>query len=401
MTEFRAPMAVQPNGGLASPPIDAQIPVLPKQEEETTTAATPIPSSNSLSIDGSDGQDKPPRLPRWTRQEILVLIEGKKEVESRGKKPRVIVDGQVNTESKWSAISNYCKQHGVNREPVQCRKRWGNLSGDYKKIKDWENNCEGKSESEILSFWAMRNDLRRENKLPGFFDREVYDILEKYVGGGGGGGDVIRREIKIADNDVEAEVKAEVEVGAEIGAGVEFRAVAGAEIGACAAAGVEVEAEPVFDSGRPCRVEEGGLFSSDFEHSAEEEVEVEVGRSPVKEALLESTTTTAAVTPPPLPPPRHGARTENVPTPVAEKGSASCASGQKRKRSSSEGESDSDLRYQLLSVLERNSRVLTAHVEAQNLNCQLDRNQRKDHADSLIGVLGKLADALGRIADKL
>ena len=28
----------------------------------------------------------------------------------------------------------------------------------------------------------MRNDLRRERKLPGFFDREVYDILD---GGGG------------------------------------------------------------------------------------------------------------------------------------------------------------------------------------------------------------------------
>ncbi|GLJ44679.1 hypothetical protein SUGI_0939360 [Cryptomeria japonica] len=350
-------MAVEPNG-VPLLTNDAQIPVRLKQEETTTTATI---VSNSLSIDGSDSQDKAPRLPRWTRQEILVLIEGKKEIESRGKKPRVVVDGQVNTESKWSAISNYCKQHGVNREPVQCRKRWGNLSGDYKKIKEWENNCQGKSEDEILSFWAMRNDIRRENKLPGFFDREVYDILETYVGGGGGDGS--RREIKVVE--------------------------------------AEIEVEAIFDSGRPCGGEEGGLFSSDFEHSAEEvDVHVELGRSPVKEVVLESPTTTAA-TPPPPPPPRHGAKTENVPIPIAEKGSASCASGQKRKRSSSEGESDSDLRDQLLSVLERNSRVLTAHVEAQNMNCQLDRNQRKDHADSLIGVLGKLADALGRIADKL
>lgn len=40
-------------------------------------------------------------------------------------------------------------------------------------------------------------------------------------------------------------------------------------------------------------------------------------------------------------------------------------------------------------------------MEAQNLNFQLDREQRKDQANSLVLVLGRLADALGRIADKL
>ena len=29
-----------------------------------------------------------------------------------------------------------------------------------------------------LSFWAMRNDAHRERRLPGFFDREVYHIVE-------------------------------------------------------------------------------------------------------------------------------------------------------------------------------------------------------------------------------
>lgn len=31
---------------------------------------------------------------------------------------------------------------------------------------------------ETESFWVMRNDLRRERRLPGFFDKEVYDILD-------------------------------------------------------------------------------------------------------------------------------------------------------------------------------------------------------------------------------
>lgn len=45
--------------------------------------------------------------------------------------------------------------------------------------------------------------------------------------------------------------------------------------------------------------------------------------------------------------------------------------------------------------------MLSAQLEAQNINFQLDREQRKDHAIHLVAVLDKLADALGRIADKL
>ncbi|EHA8591653.1 putative Trihelix transcription factor ASR3 [Cocos nucifera] len=72
--------------------------------------------------------------------------------------------------------------------------------------------------------------------------------------------------------------------------------------------------------------------------------------------------------------------------------------GQKRKRTSREGAGDTK---KLIEVLDRNSKMLTTQLEAQNINCQLDRDQRKDQANSLLGVLNKLADALGRIADKL
>jgi hypothetical protein len=80
----------------------------------------------------------------------------------------------------------------------------------------------------------MRNDLRREKKLPGFFDREVYDILD------GGGGTVQGLALALAPSSaaVEAETIAE---------------------------GV------VFDSGRSAAAEDG-LFS-DFEQE-------EGGRSP-------------------------------------------------------------------------------------------------------------------------
>lgn len=124
------------------------------------------------SVDG----DKTPRLPRWTRQEILVLIQGKRVAETRARRGRTagLPFGSGQVEPKWASVSSYCKRHGVNRGPVQCRKRWSNLAGDYKKIKEWESQVK----EETDSFWVMRNDLRRERKLPGFFDKEVYDILD-------------------------------------------------------------------------------------------------------------------------------------------------------------------------------------------------------------------------------
>ncbi|KAL8225919.1 hypothetical protein R6Q57_018476 [Mikania cordata] len=53
----------------------------------------------------------------------------------------------------------------------------GAIWPDFKKIKEWESQITKEAES----FWAMRNDMRRERKLPGFFDREVYDIGMKVI----------------------------------------------------------------------------------------------------------------------------------------------------------------------------------------------------------------------------
>lgn len=72
----------------------------------------------------------------------------------------------------------------------------------------------------------------------------------------------------------------------------------------------------------------------------------------------------------------------------------------KRKRLATDGEEES-LQYQLIDVLERNGKMISAQLEVQNINIQLDREQRKDHASNLVAVLDKLADALVRIADKL
>lgn len=187
---------------------------------------------------------RPPRLPRWTRQEILVLIEGKRTVESRGKGrfgPGRLVGPAGPAEPKWASVSAYCRRHGVDRGPVQCRKRWSNLAGDFKKIKEWEG---GRGPKE--SFWAMRNDLRRERRLPGFFDREVFEILD-----GAAAAADREEEVAAAEEEVKEEEGEEVKVAEE-----------------------EEEEAAVFDSGRTAT--EDGLFS-DFDCEDEEDA-AEEGR---------------------------------------------------------------------------------------------------------------------------
>ncbi|XVE92689.1 hypothetical protein REPUB_Repub01dG0121000 [Reevesia pubescens] len=351
--------------------------------EQLSLAATPDPvdgqtgavnaATNGVefrpaSVDGGDDVSKAPRLPRWTRQEILVLIQGKRVAENRVRRGRAagLAFGSGQVEPKWASVSSYCKRHGVNRGPVQCRKRWSNLAGDFKKIKEWENNIREETES----FWAMRNDLRRERKLPGFFDKEVYDILDGGVSG--------------------------------VPASATAPGLALALAPTPAAQDVAEDAEAVFDSGRSAAAEDG-LFS-DFEQD-------DGGGSPEKvEPTVAAVAGKEVPAPIPIsekqyqPQPALGGNQSRGTTNEKHNPVRGCASqeARKRKKTAIDGDEEmSSLQYHLIDVLERNGKMLVAQLEAQNTNFQQDREQRKDHADNFVAVLNKLADALGRIADKL
>lgn len=280
------------------------------------------------------------RHPRWSRHETLFLIEAKMVEEAKWSKvkeerERGIETARANSDSKWLSISHYCERLGVVRSAAQCRKRWCNLSADYKRIRDWQS-LRGKQ-----SFWLMGSDARKDNKLPGCFDREVFESLDKTLG----------KHPCVAP-------------------------------------------EIIFDSGR--QGIDDGLFS-DIEHPlAEEDISV----SPVKEMEsppIESLTPTQGVYEEKFIDEKF--RMDVCDDVCEEKPSVLAGTRKKRKRPSV-CESD-DFRGELFALLENNSKILTAHVDSQNLNSHLDRTQRKEHAESLVGVLGKLADALGKIADKL
>ncbi|CAL0308324.1 unnamed protein product [Lupinus luteus] len=248
-------------------------------------------------VDGGDEGRPSGRLPRWTRKEILVLIQGKTDAENRFRSGPAF----GSTEPKWVSVSSYCKDHGVNRGAVQCRKRWSNMVGDYKKIKEWENEIRDETES----FWVMRNDLRRERKLPGYFDREVYDILDA------------------------------------------------ASPAAAAAAAVEKQYQPLL-------------------------LQVYTGKG-------------------------NGQGTTNDKHPASnpEAGSTSQEGRRKRTRFATDDGEEETLQSQLIDVMERNGKMVQDQLESRNMNFELDMQQQKDTASNIVNVLDKLANALGRIADKL
>jgi len=97
-----------------------------------------------------------------------------------------------------------------------------------------------------------------------------------------------------------------------------------------------------------------------------------------------------------------GTSKRKQPEQIPEDSPAQC--GEKRQRSDDNASGRAamtNLQGQLVEILDRSSQMVAAQLEAQNINSRLDREQRKDQVGSLLSVLGKVADALYRIADKL
>ncbi|OEL16646.1 Trihelix transcription factor ASR3 [Dichanthelium oligosanthes] len=373
------------------------------------------------------GTGRGSRLPRWTRQEILVLIEGKRVVErsgrgrGRGRARGGGGDGAAGAEpTKWAAVAEYCRRHGVDRGPVQCRKRWSNLAGDYKKIREWERGFAARKEA---SFWAMRNDARRERRLPGFFDREVYDILEgRAVGPAGNAAAAAAARPVVVDVESKAEVTAAIDGarGAE-GAGLfsssededdqEDDAATPSPTRTPTPVALPIPGEQVV----PSFFLAASSFSTHGENSRA--FVLAKGTNFLSLGFLTSNCYLADIallpavsfaekktTDVPMQESSEQAGTSKgkQPEQVTEDSPAQC--GQKRQRSDDDASGRAaapDLQGQLVEILDRSSQMVAEQLEAQNINSRLDREQRKEQVSSLLGVLGKVADALFRIADKL
>lgn len=156
---------------------------------------------NGKEASGISPSGPQPRMPRWTRREILALVRAKHDVEGgggsqvsgRGRRPASSPDGGHVAQSKWAAVAEGCRVRGVKRGSTQCRKRWTNLIAAFRKIKNWETERgkvkgEERGDDDMASsshmdreqkgYWEMGGEERKEKGLPGRFDKVVYEIME-------------------------------------------------------------------------------------------------------------------------------------------------------------------------------------------------------------------------------
>ncbi|CAM0884484.1 unnamed protein product [Alopecurus aequalis] len=281
------------------------------------------------------------RLPRWTRHETLVLIQAKRATEQRAAQP---------VRLKWAVVSAYCRRHGVERGPMQCRKRWGNLSWDLKKIVAWEEKrnlaaatatAEGTPGQQPSSFWDMRGEERRARQLPSSFDREVYDGI---VGGANA-------------RQLSPDPAEEMDV-AEGGDDADEH---------------PTPPQPIMAVPISARMYEPVPPASSQSQQECSEPETESAKKPASEKNSTSQQDSEATFGAGV-----GAGAEGTAT-----GTATGAT--------------TSLGRQVAEALERGNRVLAEQLEAQRASWDADR----EHRQALLGAFNRLADAVSRIADKL
>ncbi|KAM3335047.1 hypothetical protein ACQJBY_029454 [Aegilops geniculata] len=298
-------------------------------------------SANGDSPAGAAATTPRSRLPRWTRHETLVLIQAKRVTEQRAAQP---------VRLKWAVVSAYCRRHGVERGPMQCRKRWGNLSWDLKKIVAWEKKHAAAAAAAVAgdadpaapereSFWDMRGEERRARQLPSSFDREVYDAI---VGAGGAANQLkpdSAEEMELAD-DADEHPPSPMMV-MPIQARMYVPPASSQSQHECSDPATESAKKPASDKNSTSQQDSEATFGAG------------VG--------AEDTDTATA-----------------TPTPTAAAGTTSMG-------------------RQMSEALERGNRLLAEQLEAQRANWDADREHRR----ALLAAVNKLADAAARIAERL
>ncbi|KAG6521822.1 hypothetical protein ZIOFF_018955 [Zingiber officinale] len=309
---------------------------------------------------------RPPRL-RWWNREILVMLEGKRAVEARDRDPFVAVPA----ETKWEAVSSYCRQKGVYRSSEQCRRRWGTLMSGYRKIRAWETR-DGAAAGN--SYWTMGSQERKERRLPGIFEDMLYRILEADEESDGRVGDVGERMQEDEEEDNEDVAEASFSSNQDATESGSFSYAD--QVNVMKDLPSPIAATPISNCSFTVPVL---LAVRKFEPSPQEFADP--GTNDMVEFWI------------------SGITKDEQPTNDSE--NKSPQQGRKRHRTSQDEVINNNSYRKLIEVLERNNTVIMAQLEAQKLNIQVDRDQRREQADRLLTILDKVADVLGKFADKL
>jgi len=79
---------------------------------------------------------------------------------------------------RWTLIEDMVWDEGVYRSAQQCKVKWEKLTGEFRKVLDYEKNIPPGRDS----YWHITSVDRKDAKLPPNFHKSLYDALMQWYG---------------------------------------------------------------------------------------------------------------------------------------------------------------------------------------------------------------------------
>lgn len=160
----------------------------PHEDGDSMVLSDPTPDPMGLDENREKQDNKNYREGPWDVLEMLVLVSAMKEYTETVASHHA-QGGEFHEQHKWHWIENYCWGQLVHRSVPDCHEKWVTLSGEFKRIKDFESNML----HDQKSYWEMTYDERNGAQLPTDFSQEVYNALWQWedrdrIGDPGNGG---------------------------------------------------------------------------------------------------------------------------------------------------------------------------------------------------------------------
>jgi hypothetical protein len=122
------------------------------------------------------------RQPNWETAATFALIEAKRAEHDERSAPNYGERGGGDSANKWAKVAERVWNDGASvvfRNAESCKDKWGQLHGEYKKIRHYQNSRAG---TPFLSYWHLRATEKQQFHLPKtFHSRRMYDLMAEFL----------------------------------------------------------------------------------------------------------------------------------------------------------------------------------------------------------------------------
>ncbi|CAM6115359.1 unnamed protein product [Calypogeia fissa] len=175
----RASESQVPHQNIEASPQQAYRGVVQEQKPENSS---PISNPTTGGSGGPSRTTVPARgkLPDWSPQELKKLILAKKQEWEHATSGTPLQKKMASGKEKWKIIAENLVNEGMKnpvRDHSSCKKKWEKVTGEFKKVYDYERMVCNAEES----YYAMSASERRRKNLPSNFSEEVYEMIVDWL----------------------------------------------------------------------------------------------------------------------------------------------------------------------------------------------------------------------------